>query len=100
MNRKIVELKVPSSAIPSRACQSREAAVTAVASFLCSTLERSMGSFAYEKHYPRGVMRAESRRLFISSAGLLREEAVVSLPAASRFLADKSGFGMTKSSFC
>ena len=59
-----------------------------------------MGSFAYEKHYTRGVMRAESPNACYFERGLLREESVVSLPVQSRFLADKSYVGMTKSSFC
>jgi hypothetical protein len=99
MNRKIVELKVPSSAIPSRACHSREAAVTAVASSRCSTLQRLASSFGYEKHYTRGVMRTESPKDCYSERGFMREEAVVSPQAASGFLADKPGFGMTRREF-
>jgi hypothetical protein len=37
--------------------------------------------------------------LSFRSAGLSREESAVSLPAASRFLADEAGFGMTRRVF-
>jgi len=37
--------------------------------------------------------------LSFRSAGLSREESAVSLLAASRFLADKAGFGMTRKVF-
>jgi len=36
------------------------------------------------------------QRIVIPKRGLSREESVVSLPAESRFFADKSGFGMTR----
>jgi len=39
--------------------------------------------------------RVSKRRIVIPSAASSREESAVSLPAESRFLADKSGFGMT-----
>jgi hypothetical protein len=46
-----VELKVPSNAIPSRICQSREAAVTAFSFSKQNQLAERAGSF--RKHYTR-----------------------------------------------
>jgi hypothetical protein len=43
------------------------------------------------------VVQSENHKgLLFRSAALSREEAAVSLLAASRFLADRAGFGMTK----
>jgi hypothetical protein len=36
-------------------------------------------------------------RIVIPKRGISREESGVALPAASRFLAEKTGFGMTRS---
>jgi hypothetical protein len=38
----------------------------------------------------------DSLKIVIPKRGILREESAVSPPAASRFLADKPGFGMTR----
>jgi hypothetical protein len=38
-------------------------------------------------------------RIVVPERGILREESAVSPPAASRFLADKPGFGMKRWSF-
>jgi hypothetical protein len=40
------------------------------------------------------------KELSFRSVVFSREETAVSLPAANRFLADESGFGMTKGWFC
>jgi hypothetical protein len=52
-------------------------------------------------HHRGGVQFEKSPKdLSFRSAGLSREESAVSLPATTRFLADKTGFRMTRKYFC
>ena len=46
-----------------------------------------------------GAILKVPKELSFRSAAFSREESAVSLPAANRFLADKSGFGMTRVGF-
>ena len=55
---------------------------------MCAPLDRNEKKVVVQFENPRG--------LSFRSAALSREESAVPLLAASRFLADKSGFGMTR----